>query len=220
MTGPNTQQLSAISICLMLHNINGLCSLWPEISSRRWCSRRCVIWDGRRSNEVSKLWRQIKAVFIQHALQWRLHLQAANTIRTGSTLLVVAHTCHTVKWLPTPAVTGQMVGWHRHMHRTSDEHLAQQQELYFTIVCAWLLNTFPAELRQLDNELIPYRRLIKTHLFQCEPGRHRVNCFNHTIHTVNNPLQQLQFYQQQQFLPLCETHSLTHLLLRLTSWGS
>jgi len=31
-------------------------------------------------------------------------------------------------------------------------------------------NTLPAELRQPDIELVTFRRLIKTHLFKCDPG--------------------------------------------------
>jgi len=31
-------------------------------------------------------------------------------------------------------------------------------------------NTLPAELRQPDIELVTFRRLLKTHLFKCDPG--------------------------------------------------
>jgi len=31
-------------------------------------------------------------------------------------------------------------------------------------------NALPAELRQMDIELATFRRLLKTHLFKCDPG--------------------------------------------------
>jgi len=40
----------------------------------------------------------------------------------------------------------------------------------FAVAGSRFWNTLPTELRQPDIELITYRRLLKTHLFECDPG--------------------------------------------------
>ena len=40
----------------------------------------------------------------------------------------------------------------------------------FAAAGPWFWNALPAELRQLDIELVSFRRLLKTHLLKCDPG--------------------------------------------------
>ena len=46
----------------------------------------------------------------------------------------------------------------------------QLRDRSFAVAGPRFWNTLPVELRQPDFELVTFRRLVKTHLFKCDPG--------------------------------------------------